>query len=261
MHLRFRQLFIIPLIAVLLTAIFSAFAYAAFKVPSYKGYVTDLADIISPETEQKITQIAKELKQKTSAEIAVLTIPTLDGTPIEQAGLATGRKWGVGSKKAGNTGLLILVVPDDRQMRIEVGYGLEGIITDGTAGQIRDEFMIPSFKQGNYDQGILQGVAVSALKIATSKDITLESLTGVNTTLSSTEEEAFEGTANKAIFAIFMFLFIGYILLQRLGIIPAVRHGSRGGYGGFSGGGFGGGSSFGGFGGGSFGGGGASGRW
>src|SRR5688500_6117702 len=79
--------------------------WAAFQVPPFQGYVTDQANVLSPEAEQKIAQIDEELKRKTTAQIAVLTVDTLDNTPVEQAALETARQWGVGGGE-GNTGLL-----------------------------------------------------------------------------------------------------------------------------------------------------------
>lgn len=248
--------------------VFAIPAWAAFQVPPPQGYVTDRADVIPPETELQITQIAQELKQKTDSEIAVLTIDSLEGAPIEQAALETGRQWGVGSKKAGNTGVLLLVAIQDRQMRIEVGYGIEGIITDGTAGQIRDELIVPAFRQGDYSLGILRGVAAIALRIADAHQVSLDSLAGeaVPEVTRPAAEELPESVGNILFILFFILLFGSFILLQQLhrkGLMPRDSGRPHGGYGGFGGGSFDGGGKggFGGFGGGSFGGGGASGRW
>lgn len=232
--------------------------WAAFKVPNPRGYVTDLAEVISPESEDTMTRIAEELQEKTTAEIAVLTVDTLDGTPVEDAALQTFREWGVGSKET-NNGLLILVAVSDHQMRTEVGYGLEGTIPDGLSGEIQDSFMIPAFREGDYDKGILQGTAAYAQKVAEGYEVTLDTLSGE---LAQSVEEGYQTTEEPPPPFVIL-LIIGFILLisvlQFLGILPSTRRGYYGGYGGHSGG-FGGGG-FGGFGGGSSGGGGSSRGW
>lgn len=252
------------LLAVLLAGVVLP-GWAAYQVPPYQGYVTDLAEVLSPEAEAKITQIAEELDQKTKAQIAVLTVPTLDGTPIETASLQTARTWGVGSKQAGNTGLLMLFAIQDRQLRTEVGYGIEGIITDGTAGQVRDEIFVPYFRQGDYETGILTGTAFYAQKIAQANGIELQSLTGEAAPDFSQRHAREEAPSlGGSVFLIFFGILFFVIILSALA--GGRRRGGPfggywGGYGGGFGGGFGSGGGFGGFGGGGFGGGGASGRW
>jgi uncharacterized protein len=241
-------------------------AWAAFRVPQTQGYVTDQAGILTPETRDKVTAVARELDEKKAAQLAVLTVDTLGGTPIEQAGLEVARTWGVGRKQEGDNGLLILVAVKDHQLRTEIGYGLEGIITDGTSGYIQDQYMIPAFKAGDYNLGIWQGAAAYAQKIAEAKGIQLDALSGYTPPQEEEPEEApFAGWM--------IFLVIGFIMLlmilQALGRFPRGRGGGGfwggGGYwgGGFGGGGggFGGDGGFGGFGGGGFGGGGSSRNW
>lgn len=239
----------------LLLAVIVLPVWAAFQVPRYENYVTDTAQVISPEAENAMNAIGKELKEKTKAEVAVLTVDTLDGTPIEQASLDVGRTWGVGDKKT-NTGLVMLIAVGDRKMRIEVGYGLEGIITDGTAGEIRDQLMRPAFKQGNYELGIGQAFVAIANLIARDKQVTLESLSGVAMPEAQAAPE--EDTVELPDWVVILF-FIGLIgifgVLQAFGWLPFLL----GGGGSYRGGG--GDGGFGGFGGGSFGGGGASGDW
>ena len=150
-------------------------ALAAFTVPKHDGYVTDGANVLSESAEQSLEALATELDEKTTAQMAVLTVPTLDGTPIETAALSVARQWGIGQKGKSN-GLLILLAVNDRKVRTEIGYGLEGIITDGTSGQIRDTYMVPYFKKGNYEQGLLQGSNALAALIAKDAGVTREAL-------------------------------------------------------------------------------------
>ncbi len=239
------------LLLVCLLCLASGRGFAAFEVPHYKGYITDNADVVSPEIEAKIAQIARELDNKTNAQIAVLTVNSLDGTPLETAALQTARKWGVGDKKA-NSGLLILLAVQDRKLRTEIGYGIEGIITDGTSGQVQDEVMLPAFRAGDYGIGLLNGTAVYADRIARSYDVQLQSLSAEGGTLPPPvqEDRSIPG---------FLIPFI--ILFFFLSLFGRRRHGFFGG-GYYGGGGFGSsGGGFGGFGGGGFGGGGSSRGW
>lgn len=251
-------------LSALLALVVNLSAQAAFQIPQHQGYVTDNADVLSPQAEQLLTAISRELDTKTKAQIAVVTVPSLDGTPIENAALQTARQWGVGDKKAGNTGLLILLALQDRRVRTEIGYGIEGIITDGTSGEIQDTYMVPYFREGNYEQGLVQGTAAYASLIARDAGVTLASLSGETAAALEqppTQEEDDDGSALWPVLLILFFWFL-------LSIIGSRR---RGGFffggpsigGGFSGGsgGFGGGGGFGGFGGGGFGGGGSSRGW
>ncbi len=242
--------------------------WASFKVPQPQGYVTDLAHILSPATTQKITQIAMELDQKTSAQIAVLTVSQLDGTPVEMASLETARTWGIGSKKSGGTGLLIFYAAKDHKLRVEVGYGLEGTITDGTSGEIQDDDMLSA---KSYDQGFLQGVAAYAQKIAQADGVTLASLhgNGVLVLPQSQSQNTPQNSGVSALFTLGLFVFLMMIMLsQRFagsggvwgGLFTLLALNSLGGLGGGNSGGFGG-DDFGGFGGGGFGGGGSTRDW
>lgn len=125
-------------------------------IPYLTGRVTDNAQILSPETRQSLTETLKEHEDRTTNQIAVLTIPTLDGENIEEYAVRVFDAWKLGQKGKDN-GILIIVVPDDHRMRIEVGYGLEPILTDGMAGEIIRTVMTPKFKNNDYDGGITDG--------------------------------------------------------------------------------------------------------
>ncbi len=222
------------------------------EIPPAVGYVNDFADIISIENEQNLNLYLKELEKKTGAEIAVATLNSLKGNNIEDVALDIGRKWAVGEKGKDN-GIVILVSTGDKQMRIEVGYGLEGIIPDGKAGRIRDEYMIPFFKQDNIEQGIINGtIAVSSI-IASSYNVELPSSFNVSPfEMSYSNNTSSRKTPVSNLIAFILFI-IFYIILPRRGIFTyGYTDYGRG---------FGGSNGFGGFGGGSFGGGGSSGRW
>lgn len=235
-------------------------AGAAFKVPPQDGYVTDNAQVLSEEVEQSLEALATELDQKTKAQLAILTVPTLDDTPLENASLEVARQWGVGDKKHSN-GLLILLAVDDHKLRTEIGYGLEGTITDGTSGQIQDQHMLPYFKRGDYQTGLLRGSQAYAYRIAKENQVTLSGLNGQAIDTHPGKKQGKDGEGGIPWFTL---LFVFFFLLP---MFFARRRGA--GYyaspfiGGFGGGGYSGdsGSSFGGFGGGDFGGGGSSRGW
>lgn len=224
----------------------------AVEVPARPpSFVTDLANVINPHAKQQLESVLVDLKQKTGAEIGVLTIDELGEDTIEGKATRVFEMWGIGEKGKDN-GVLFLVAVKDRKLRIEVGYGLEGIIPDGRAGQIRDQDILPSFKEGNISDGIARGTLSIAQLIAESKGVQLSGPSGHR------QASRREPTRAEKIFGIIFFIIIALVLIRNPWLILFLLSSGRGG-GGWSGGGFGGG--FGGFGGGGSGGGGASGRW
>lgn len=140
-------------------------------VPTNSIYMQDYAGVVSPETKSRINSLGSQLAAKTKAQIVVVTIKTLQGSPIEEYSLEMLRQWGIGDKTL-NNGVLILVAVDDHQSRIEVGYGLEGALPDAKTGRIQDDYMIPYFQKGDYDKGILNGYLTVATEAA--KEYNLE---------------------------------------------------------------------------------------
>ena len=142
----------------LIAALFllAPFSFGA-DIPFLTGRVTDNADILSKETRRTITESLKAHEQKTGNQITVLTIRSLEGESIEEYAVAVFNAWKLGQKGKDN-GILVVVAPNDRRMRIEVGYGLEGILPDGLAGSIIRTIMTPQFKTGNYNGGIQAGI-------------------------------------------------------------------------------------------------------
>lgn len=129
------------------------------KYPELTGYVTDNANIIDSEYEQKITDLADKINKQTTVEIAVLTIESLGEDNIDNYAVQTFRQNGVG-KKDNNNGLLILVSKNDRKYRFEVGYGLESTVTDSMKVPIGEKIIVPNFKQGQYGKGIYDSMIV-----------------------------------------------------------------------------------------------------
>ncbi|MFW5837289.1 MAG: TPM domain-containing protein [Desulfovibrionaceae bacterium] len=230
----------------------------ALDVPPLKGRVNDYADMISPQAEQQLTAMLADLERTDSTQIAILTIPSLEGDSLEAFSIRAAEKWGLGQKKEDN-GALLLVSKADRKIRIEVGYGLEGRLTDVMSGAIIDNVITPDFKAGKIDQGFLQG-AQAMVKAVRGE------YTAPPPKTSPRGESGGAGLFFLVIIALFLFSGLGRMFSGRrrrgsgsglgwlllLGMLAGGSH--RGGGGGFGGGGFSGG-------GGGFGGGGASGGW
>jgi uncharacterized protein len=237
----------------------NTFAQNIIAKPNPATLVTDVAGVLTPEQKQALEKKLVAIDDSSSNQIAVVIIPTLDGYPKEEYATKLFRDWGIGNKKT-NNGVLLLVAINDRQIRIEVGYGLEGAIPDITALNIIDNDIKPAFKAGNYYEGInkatdnIAKAAVGEYKVAKAK------------------KSKSKGSGGFLIILIIIFLILrsgrggggsniggsgfsdvatGLLLGSILG------GGGRGGGGGYGGGG----GGFGGFGGGSSGGGGAGGSW
>jgi uncharacterized protein len=236
-------------LACLVLAICSA--QAALTFPPLTGRVVDDAHILSAQTQDQLTALLAQEEKQTGNQIVVATLPSVQGTTIEQYGYQLGRAWGIG-QKGKNNGALLIVVPSTHKVRIEVGYGLEGQITDAQSRIIIDEFMLPAFRRGDYDSGVMAG-AQAIIKV----------LGGV--TLSPEDESTSHRNRGGGmsfpwpLIVILIWIVFGRFFWPLLFL--GGGWGSRGGFGagGFGGGGFGGGGFSGG--GGSFGGGGASGSW
>lgn len=139
--------------------------------PTHDVYVQDYAEILTPETESFILKTAKALDDRTTAQVAVVTIDTLNGNSIEEYANQLFRTWGIGNKEK-NNGILLLIANQDHKFRIEVGYGLEGRIPDGKAGDIIRE-MTPLFKESKYDKGVMLGFSRLATEVAAEYEVDL----------------------------------------------------------------------------------------
>ena len=117
-----------------------------------RGYTNDFAGVLSPEAVQRLDRLAGEVQHKTGVQMAFVVIRSLEGQPIEDYSISLARRWGIGQRKE-NTGLLLLLVVNDRRSRLEVGYGLEAILPDGRAGAILRS-MRPALREGRYDDAI-----------------------------------------------------------------------------------------------------------
>lgn len=136
-------------------------------LPALTGRVVDRADILSPDEEANLTRKLESIERETSVQFVIATIPSLEGEPIEDYSIRLAEQWKIGQKGLDN-GAIVLVVPSERRVRIEVGYGLEGVIPDGLAGRIIRERIAPAFQQENYYQGLL--AAVEGLELAARRE-------------------------------------------------------------------------------------------
>ncbi len=251
---------------------FSATALAEFQIPAKPdGYVTDRSGLLSSSAKTRIENTLRQFEAETSTQVVLAIFPALEGSSLEDVSVRMATQWKIGQKSRDN-GVLFLVFSEDRQMRIEVGYGLEGVLTDLLCSQIIRNDVVPHFRAGDYELGIQAGV-----------EAIMDAARGEY--LPMTQQNAGDGKA----FGIFLglvffifaldlvrygfywgahrnypqrygfwewfFLFAIFWFILRILIESSLRSGGRGwSSGGSSGGGFSGG-------GGSFGGGGASGRW
>ncbi len=152
--------------ALLLLALLSPASGAAPKLPPPAGSVTDLAGILDAGTQQQLLRLIREVQERTTAEIALLTVPSTEPLTIEEYSVAIFDQWKIG-KRGKDNGLLFLVAVRDRRMRITTGYGLEGILPDGKVGEIRDRDILPHFRAGRYVEGVLRGTESLARVILT----------------------------------------------------------------------------------------------
>lgn len=218
-----------------------------------QGHVSDWAGVFTPDQKADLESRIAAVRQATGAQLAVVAVKSLHGGEITDFAVKLFAQWGIGEKGKDN-GVLLLAAIEDRAMWIEVGYGLEGVLNDAKCGRIRDEWIFPRFKEGDYAQGLRDG-ADALLKVMGGEAL----------------PEPTEPENNPIAAALFLMVFLFVVIVI---VRSAIRGGKGGGgisSGGISGGGFsgrgwsggggGGGSSFGGFGGGRSGGGGAGGRW
>ncbi|MGD9542622.1 MAG: YgcG family protein [Methylocystis sp.] len=260
-----------PLVLLLTSLVLGSLAFAAANYPPLTGRIVDQADIIPPATKSAIETKLKALEDKSGIQLVVASVNSLDGRDVESYANGLFRAWKLGEAKK-NNGVLFLVAPNERKMRIEVGYGLEGTLTDALSKVILTSAVAPRFKVGDFGAGVERGV-----------EGIIEVLSGDSAEWTKRargpQPTAFDQLFPLIFFALFLFMFIWmarsargrpppYQSYRRGGPPVIILPPSRGGYwgddswgdGGWSGGGWSDGGGFSG-GGGSSGGGGASGDW
>lgn len=239
-------------------AVWTAVA-AAPTFPSLNGRVVDGANILSLATEAALTTKLEALENQTSRQLVIVTVPSLQGYEIEDYGYQLGRAWGIG-EKGRNTGVLLLVAPNERRVRVEVGYGLEGVLTDALSSVVLQERVLPRFRTGDFEGGVVAGADALIEQLSLPDDQARARVAA------SSAAQAAPNRPAPTVFLVLLGLwvvlgFIGMVtgrpghrmdlwLLPLLLLMSGAGHGGRRrGGGGFRGGG------------GSFGGGGASGGW
>ena len=248
-------------------------AAQAQTFPALTGPVVDQANILPPETEARLTQKLTALKAQSQREVTVVTLASLEGYEISDYGYRLGRHWGLGDK-ARNDGAILIVAPNERRVRIEAGYGLEPVLTDGLSSLIISRQIVPKFKAEDYPGGVEAGADAIIQQLTLPADQAQQNVANAEAQIKSSTQEIPLGLV---IFLIIFFLFFVLPMMRRMAggkryrrgsgigsvivweVLNAAARSASSGGGGWSGGG-GGGGSWGG-GGGSFGGGGASGSW
>ncbi len=234
----------------ILAAWLAALAVWALDVPPFTGLVVDKAGLLSSADQARLTGRLEAFQAAVTGQMAVLIVPSLKGDSIEDFGIRVADAWKAG-RKGIDTGLILIVARDDRAMRIEVGYGFEGVINDARAGDVI-RAMGPAFREGRYAQGLLGAVDQ------------LEGYIRSGAAASGDGSTPLSRFSEKHLGQIFMGIFVAIFLWNIFFNRGKPSSGGRSGWGfggGFGGGGFGGGGGFSGGGGGRFGGGGASGKW
>ena len=248
-----------------LFALASVAVAADLKFPALTGRVVDDAHMLSPATAQKLDGELANLEAQTGHQVVVATVPDLQGHEIEDYGYQLGRAWQLG-RKGVNDGAILLVAPKEHKVRIEVGYGLEPVLTDALSSVILQRKVLPQFKQGRMEQGVVDGAEALIAQLALPEDQAKANVAQAADQPAQVRDTG-GGRAHIPVFFIILVVFWVISALMHRGArrggmgglwwLPFLfMGGGRGGGGGFSGGG-------GGFsgGGGSFGGGGSSGSW
>jgi uncharacterized protein len=260
---------VVSLLALLAALLFlPTFALAAPKFPPLTGRVVDNAEILSPAAEAKLTAELAALEKQTGHQLVVATLPTLQGYEIEDYGYQLLRTWGIG-RKGEDDGAILIVAPNEKKVRIEVGYGLEPVLTDALSSLIIHRAILPAFREGRYEDGVVAGAEQIVRQIGLPADEAKAAVAEAEAQKVAVNDGGSDVSFVLPIIVIFIVLWLLSGVLRMFGVrrrfggsglwwlLPMILDGvSRRGGGGWSGGG-------GGFsgGGGSGGGGGASGSW
>jgi uncharacterized protein len=258
-------------IAALLLCLLAFPALAQPKFPPLTGRVVDDAHLLSPATQQKLDGELAQLEQQTGHQLVVATVPDLQGYEIEEYGYQLGRAWALG-RKGVNDGAILLVAPKERKVRIEVGYGLEPVLTDALSTVILQRKVLPAFKAGQMEQGIVAGTEALVQQLSLPEDQAKAQVAQASQAQQARQQDQAPPIPVLIAAVIVFFIITGLFSRRRRyyggggggglwWLLPLILSSGRRGGGDWGGGGFGGGG--GGFsgGGGSFGGGGSSGSW
>lgn len=154
----------LPLLILLTVFLLFPSMVLAANYPAYEGYVNDFAGIMDAGTKAKLVQLTRDLEARTGAELAVVSVKSLEDKDIETYSNELFKQWEIGKAKEDN-GVLLLMALNERKVRIEVGYGLEGVLPDGKTGRILDQRVVPYFKESKYGEGLYEGAQAIAAEI------------------------------------------------------------------------------------------------
>ncbi|HKR88517.1 MAG TPA: TPM domain-containing protein [Phenylobacterium sp.] len=254
-------------VAGVLLLAFATVAAAAPQFPALTGRVVDNAHMLSPQATQKLDADLANLEAQTGRQMVVATIPDLQGYDIADYGYQLGRTWGIG-RKGKDDGVVFIVAPNEKKVRIEVGYGLEPVLTDALSSVILQTKVLPRFRAGQMEQGVVDGAEAIIQQLALPEDQARQNVAQAAQTQEKVQQDGGGGSFGLVILIVFIF----WVLASLLGgfggrrggsglwwLLPLMMSGGGRGRGGDWGGGGGGGGFSGG--GGSFGGGGSSGSW
>lgn len=150
-----KKIFVIFSVLVLILSLSFSSVAVDFPKPTNDFFVNDFANVISEEDEAQIMKIGADLFEQTNAQVVVVTVDSLDGYNVDEYALELGREWGVGSKET-NNGIVLLLSVSDRKVTIQVGYGLEGCVTDAKSGEILDAYAIPHLRNNDFSTGLIE---------------------------------------------------------------------------------------------------------
>jgi len=209
---RLKQRFSALVIGFLL--VLAAMNVSAASIPAYpEGYVNDYAHLLTPSQSQHLTQFLHRFEQKTSDQVVVATFNSLQGQPLEDFSIKLADKWKIGQKGRDN-GVILLIFKNDKRLRIEVGYGLEGVLTDATSGLIIRHNISPYFKKGQYYDGINSGLTAIT-----------QAIKGKYTAPTNTDDDYPLSPTQTLLIVIAVALFLIYLIISLLGnAIISLQH-------------------------------------
>lgn len=190
----------VPGLALLILCLLLFEGVFALDVPAIKARVNDYAAMLSSATRHQLENSLSAFEKAESTQIVVLTIPSLEGEPIENFSIRVADTWKIGQKGLDN-GAILLISRNDRKLRIEVGYGLEGKLTDLISGRIIQQIIVPQFQTGNFDQGVINGV-----------NAMMEAVKGEFKTPDKTTQPSNNGSSKHPLF--FILIFFGFIIIN-----------------------------------------------
>lgn len=203
-------------ILIILFGLFNITNVQALPSATKEFYINDFANLLSEDTKNYILKTSVALEKETTAQVVVVTVPSLDGASIEEYATELFRDYGIGTKDK-NNGLLLLLALEERQFRVEVGYGLEEVLTDGLTGRYQDQYIIPYLKENNWDKGIKNGYSAFVKKLCEYYNVDTLNVAEVHTKTNqeNTSTETEEPFAISAILGVIFGTIIGSLIKSK----------------------------------------------